>query len=269
VQTLVLRRRGEFRLDLKVISITDRPNAVYALRQYLTMCTPFAIETDINSTITVFQQVGSGGLDQKGPLFNTDSIGKPFTSATSIGTAPVRRQDQPRNQTIEKLVVNYDPKRDTVEHMASLARKLCLPDFDVKNPDKMAAGIQVYQMTQRDVLNLSTTKVTGKLADKEILDLEDAAKCDSSKFQNYYEASPGIPGGINNVDVVTLLNRALKKDRRLVVTPPQKPTEAQIRAKITEVQQSLPKLTLRSPELAGQLTPDLIGTLQNTPDPTQ
>jgi hypothetical protein len=68
VQTLVLRRRNEFRLDVSRKNITDRPTAVHALRLYLTICTPFTIETDINSTVTVFQQAGARALEVKEPL---------------------------------------------------------------------------------------------------------------------------------------------------------------------------------------------------------
>jgi hypothetical protein len=266
VQTLVLRRRGEFRTKLKTISVTDRPNAVYAMRQYLTICTPFAIETDINSTITVFQQVGPGGLIDKPPLLNTEAVGRPFTASTSIATRPQRGPEKPTiDPEIAKLVVKPNKATSTIEAMTGIASKLCLPKADVEN-SKMIAGIQIYQMTQRDVLNKPTTKVTGKLTDAQLLDLQNASPCDTAKFRNYYEASSAVPGGIGNPDVVVLLNRGLAKEKRLPLTP--KPTDSQIRTAITEVQKTLPNLTLKGSEVEGQLTPELIGALQKAPDPT-
>jgi hypothetical protein len=74
VQTLVLRRRNEYRVGLQSVRIENRPAAIYAMRSYLNICTPFTIETDINATITVFQQVGPGGLDNKGPLVTPKTI---------------------------------------------------------------------------------------------------------------------------------------------------------------------------------------------------
>jgi hypothetical protein len=82
VQTLVLRRRNDYRVSLHSIRIENRPAAVHALRSYLNICTPFTIETDINATITVFQQVGAGGLDNKGPLVTPKTI-------------PAQRADKP------------------------------------------------------------------------------------------------------------------------------------------------------------------------------
>ncbi len=266
VQTLVLRRRGDFRLDLKKISITDRPNAIYALRQYLTICTPFAIETDINATITVFQQVGAGGLDHKGPLFNADAVGKPFTAATNIGAPPPRPPAGPVIPELKAIIVNYNPKVNTMAEVGGLARKLCLTDADVMNTPKMAAGIRVFQMTEHDLLNQSAVKVTGKLTVKEIALLNDAPKCDAAKFENFYENSKGIPGGINNPGVVPLLNKAVTKDRRLTANA----SESQIRMRISELQQTFAaKLTLASPELAGQLTPELVTLLSDLAEPTQ
>jgi hypothetical protein len=81
VETLVIRRRNEFRVDVNGKTIGDRPTAVHALRLYLTICTPFAIETDINSTVTIFQQAGVQGLQAKGPLVNADTI----RSVTTFG----------------------------------------------------------------------------------------------------------------------------------------------------------------------------------------
>ena len=89
VQTLVLRRRNDYRLQLQDVRIVNRPAVVHALRSYLTICTPFTIETDINSTITVFQQAGPGALDRKGPLVSPVTVGAPLR-ATQIIIQPPR-----------------------------------------------------------------------------------------------------------------------------------------------------------------------------------
>ncbi|NVN87388.1 MAG: hypothetical protein HXX15_15015 [Rhodopseudomonas sp.] len=86
VQTLVLRRRDQFRLDIMRKTIPDRPSAIHALRLYLSICTPFTIESDINSTVTIFQQAGGAALDRSDPLISTSTI----TSATAP-LPPVRK----------------------------------------------------------------------------------------------------------------------------------------------------------------------------------
>jgi hypothetical protein len=64
VQTLVLRRRADYRLQLRGVRVQNKPAVVHALRSYLNICPPFTIETDINSTIAV-QQAGPSGLDRR------------------------------------------------------------------------------------------------------------------------------------------------------------------------------------------------------------
>ena len=73
VQTLVLRRRDDYRLELQRIRIDTRPAAVHALRSYLNICTPFTIETDINTTVTVFQVGGAAALNRP-PLINAETV---------------------------------------------------------------------------------------------------------------------------------------------------------------------------------------------------
>ena len=257
VQTLVLHRRDDFRIDIANKPIPDRPTAVHALRLYLTICTPFAIETDINSTVTVFQTAGVGGLSSMDPLVNPQTIGMPLDSHTGTSHPPSRPTDQlPVIPEFKAVIVNYDPKVYTAQLLASLARKLCLADADTTNVSKMKAAIDVFQLTRRDLLNVRATKITGRLSDAEILSLDDAAKCDSTQFKNFYEAT--LPGGIKNVDVVGSLNNIA--DGGQVTT---NSSDSQIRTKILEVRKSLPKLTLANPDLASQMTPDLFQALQN------
>jgi hypothetical protein len=62
VQAVVYHRRNDFRNDLATQPpVTNRPAAIHALRSYLSICLPITIETDINMTVTVFQQTGDAG----------------------------------------------------------------------------------------------------------------------------------------------------------------------------------------------------------------
>jgi hypothetical protein len=269
VQNVVFSNRHIFRENLLSFSssINNKPAAIHTLRTYLTICMPMTISANINSTVTVFQQTGTGA--GAGPMIPT--IGRPLTSGTDTGTAP-RRPAAPAGPTgsptiaaFKAIIENYDPNVHTAPLVDGLARKLCLTDADATKVPKMTAAIKVFQMTLRDFLNEPTTKVSGMLSDPEILSLESDPKCDNTKFQNFFEASKGVPGGITNPNLIPLLNKALAKDRRLAAGA----TEADIRARISDLQQSLPNLTLRDRSLRGQMTPDLVAQLQGLPEPTQ
>jgi len=131
VQTLVLRRRNDYRVALQSIRVENRPAAVHALRSYLNICTPFTIETDINATITVFQQAGPGALVSKPPLVGPGTIG------TRI---PAPRADRP-------IVVTPGPARPTptaltelektmgIDQAKKIQRILCIEDTGDFGPD--------------------------------------------------------------------------------------------------------------------------------------
>ncbi len=195
VQTLVLHRRDDFRIDIAGKAILDRPTAAHALRLYLTICTPYAIETDINSTVTVFQTAGAGGLDRSDPLINPRTVGVPLRVTTVTNQPTPRPTGLPSISEFKAIIVNYDPNVHTEIFVDGIVRKLCLNDFDAKTVAKTTAAIQVFQMTLRDVRQEKNEKVTGKLTDHDITTLDDAGKCDNSKFQNFYEAT-AIPDGI-------------------------------------------------------------------------
>jgi hypothetical protein len=261
VQTLVLHRRDDFRLDIRGKTIPDRPTAVHALRLYLTICTPFTIETDINSTVTVFQTAGIGGLGNMDPLVNPRTIGAPLTSGTGTGQPTPRPTGLPSIPEFKAIIVNYNPNVHTEAFVDGIVRKLCLNDADAKTVAKTTAAIQVFQMTLHDVRQEKGEKVTGKLTDHDLLALNDEGKCDSTKFRNFYEASPGIPDGIRNPDVIPLLDRALASGRL-----PANASESQVRSIIPDARRVLStKLTLLNPQLANQLTPDLIEQLGKLP----
>jgi hypothetical protein len=127
VQTLVLRRRTEYRVGLQTVRIDNRPAAIHAMRSYLNICTPFTIETDINATIMVFQQVGAGGLDNKGPLVTPKTI-------------PPQRADRP-------IVVTPGPRKPTptalsdlektmgIDQARNIQRVLCVDDTGDFGPE--------------------------------------------------------------------------------------------------------------------------------------
>jgi hypothetical protein len=65
VQAIVLRRQKEYRDGLRNQVIDTRAAAIYAMRSYLRLCMPMTIETEINTTVTAFEQGGSAALKFK------------------------------------------------------------------------------------------------------------------------------------------------------------------------------------------------------------
>jgi hypothetical protein len=100
VQSVVFVNRRIFREKLLKLPIDNTPMAIHALRSYLTICMPMTISTNINSTVTVFQQAGPNAIDPE-QLVSTNTIGKPFTATTVTGAPPAqtyRRADNTRLQ---------------------------------------------------------------------------------------------------------------------------------------------------------------------------
>jgi hypothetical protein len=265
VQTVVRDNRTQFRLSNLNQVIDNRPAAVYMLRNYLSICVPASIAMSINNTLTVYHRAGPEALLNDSPLALRNPVATSATSAAVRGVSftrnadtsqpPARRSDATAVPAIAKLFVNYDPNQDTQPFATDLARKLCLTDGDVTNTAKMSTAIKIYQMTRNDYQHLAST-VTGKLTDAEVQSLNNATTCDSTKFANYFEAN-GTPGGINNPDVIHLLNTKLSSNDQLTATA----TVDQIRARISQVRGSLSNLTLSGSLVAKQWTPDLLQAL--------
>jgi hypothetical protein len=81
VQSVVLTRQQKYRETLPVI-IDNRPAAIYALRQYLRLCMPMTIETQINTTVKLFERGGTAALSQ--------SAAHPMIDARTVSTATTR-----------------------------------------------------------------------------------------------------------------------------------------------------------------------------------
>jgi hypothetical protein len=90
VQSVVLTRQQKYRETLPTI-IDNRPAAIYALRQYLRLCMPMTIETQINTTVKLFERGGTVALNQ--------AAARPMIDARTVSTATrpvvIRNVDSP------------------------------------------------------------------------------------------------------------------------------------------------------------------------------
>ena len=97
IQSVVLTRQQKYRETLPKI-IDNRPAAIYALRQYLRLCMPMTIETQINTTVKLFERGGIAALEQSAakPMVDARTVRTATampTSTTTITTTPRVRSD--------------------------------------------------------------------------------------------------------------------------------------------------------------------------------
>lgn len=107
VQSVVLTRQQKYREGLPR-EIDNRPAAIYALRQYLRLCMPMTIETQINTTVKLFERGGAVALNQAAahPMINPATVNfantrVSFTPLTEV-TTRIRRfaNASPANQVL-------------------------------------------------------------------------------------------------------------------------------------------------------------------------
>jgi hypothetical protein len=184
VQTLVLRRRADYRLQLRDVRVQNKPAVVHALRSYLNICTPFTIETDINSTITVFQQVGAVGLDRRGPLVSPDTVGVPATARTRVN---VGGQVDPKPVIAEiykSYLANYDPNVHSSTYVEGVLNALCVPPADYRSSTKVRGLINAYETGIHQ--GSSRARIDGVLDVNELRALTRMGPCPPD-FRNAYE----------------------------------------------------------------------------------
>jgi hypothetical protein len=225
VQTLVLRRRDDFRLDLRRIVIESRPAAIHALRSYLNICTPFSIETDINSTITVFQVGGSRALERP-PLINAETV-RSTVIERARDPLPVRKPPD-REGTSKAFVTNVQ-----------LA--LCLPVVNGVAGDPTKAAIRTYLQSRNKAVpdSIDPTSPTLRPILQEVVD--EVGDCNALGFKNPFEVGRyGVPAA-NREKRVTALQKKMAAfliilKSTLTVQPTGK-LDDQTRAGIKEIRQ--------------------------------
>ncbi len=131
VQSVVLTRQQRYREDLPVI-IDNRPAAIYALRQYLRLCMPMTIETQINTTVKLFERGGAQALN--------NAKAHPMIDAKTVATATVRTvtftQVTPIGTRIRNFFNSSPANQKKVEDWIKLNAQ-DIPFFDfVRSPDQ-------------------------------------------------------------------------------------------------------------------------------------
>lgn len=255
VQTLVLRRRSDYRIELKGVRIENRPAAVHALRSYLNICTPFTIETDINSTITVFQQTGAGGLVTKPPLVSAQTIGRPIAATDRI--ARQERAPIVVNPKFAEILDPYDPEAHSVGFVSSLQRAMCVPRNEIGDPGPATkALIAIFEASPH-----TKTNNNGKLDAKEMAQIRGQGPCVEGGGRNFFEKLTYPLNDPDGKEAVGQLIVALNKvpgGAQLATTLSLDQVRERVRQVRTDPSIS-PKLKLQlPPEISDQVTKDFL-----------
>lgn len=130
IQSTVLGNQQEFRGKLlqdannKPVVIDNRPAAIYLLRSYLRICTPFSIGTSINNTITVFHRAGPDALKDNPSLFTA-----PADLAKTViinPSAPLTVPERRRVVTPTRFGVYEQSQAMTQPHIREIQQALCV-----------------------------------------------------------------------------------------------------------------------------------------------
>ena len=184
INAVVLRARHDFRENTAGFSYNTRPDAEYALRTYLRICLPFAIETNINDYTTL----GSRGIKVDGDnTINQGLVGleggraEPLTPEAPVGTRPARGKFEQDNRLDEIFTGGVFVEADLVK----MQRVFCLQGLGVGAiGSKTKAGIRIFEEARWPPGN---SNLDGKINPAELNRIEALPDCDSTKFANYYE----------------------------------------------------------------------------------
>lgn len=189
VQAVVLGKQKDYRKELlgdgktsPAVIIDNRPAAIYALRNYMRLCMPMTIETEINNTIVAYQ---SGGIDayKKNPMITAASVSRPLTADEKI-TKPPRPPIQ-LNKAYLEVFDQRNAETMTPERYQLVQDVLCVPNDEVgKVGDQTKALIKMFEMAYRGARSKE-----GKLDTPELNELFKRGSCvdKENKGRNYYE----------------------------------------------------------------------------------
>jgi hypothetical protein len=249
VKSIVLRRQQEVKQQIYDATITSKPQALHALRTYLRVCLPFAIEMEANAVLTTAQRTGSNGFSPiifEGPKTADDLPSRGVVAErTGIAADPA------------EVVALFGPgsgrTRDSVRRVQE---RLCAtPDGNVGAGTRTA--VTIYRITvgaNRDWRPLSADEA------KTILGFPVCGK----QFLNYYEsvtlASP-VQVGI----IVNAFNKKASGDEILTAADTiSSDSNSSFRIKIAALKTRLPELATDTFETgtATQLTPAFVENLE-------
>jgi hypothetical protein len=123
VQLVVMDNQQKYRVNNPTTAVTNRPEAIYYLRNYLRICLPYSIETSVNNTVTVFHRAGADALKSEA-LFSRQLIFDPNQPFEAPGLPPPNGMPGARNE-FERRSPLVNPTL-----IGSIQRTLCVNSVD-------------------------------------------------------------------------------------------------------------------------------------------
>jgi hypothetical protein len=194
VQAVVYKRQVQYRQDntSAIGSVHDRPTAIYLLRNYLRICMPITIETDINNTVTLVQS-GAPPDVARAPLVR--SVG--LLTSRAIAGARISELNKP-------VVESPRPPLPAVEAelISQVQLALCVPNDGVLGGDTVQA-IQTYLKAKGKSVpkNIDARSLQPILQEP----IDDVGDCRKKGFKNAYEVGAfGVPATHTEHKIQTL-----------------------------------------------------------------
>jgi hypothetical protein len=264
VQSVVLSRRNNYRLEVARVTIDNRPAAIHALRSYLNICMPFTIEMEINTTVTAFEKGGASALNVP-PLITPDTI-KPAPIAPRQTIERTERPTPPANPAYADIFDGYNAAVHTPSYLARIQDALCAPQGEIRKPGPITKGlIRIFEASYRP--SSGPRRRNEKLDDNEIGEVLGQGSCKDSAGKNYFERRT-FTNDVNGLAALSGLVANLKKYNAGAALQPNS-SLPEIRTAISAVREDekiKPKLRLPLPkDLSNQITDDLFAALMSTP----
>ncbi|MEJ2117139.1 MAG: hypothetical protein P8Y36_04220, partial [Alphaproteobacteria bacterium] len=237
VQTIVFNRRNEYRENILKTTIDNRPAAVHALRSYLSLCMPYTIETDINTTITAFE------LGRRQPF-------KPMPLVTVATVGPPKARSP-----INTRRVSYS-RREVSNRMKLEARKaICIPDSDIyRSTNKTKMLINIFETTYHE--NKNNPHIDGEIDVSESTFLKRYNACNTELYRNFYERT------LNKAEIKALIALLTKTPQGTQLSEQATLTDPQSRQVIEDVKNADNKFQSEPNELHDQVTEPFIEFLE-------
>jgi len=146
VQTIVLVGQRRMRAEILRTRIDNRPIAMHALRQYLRICQPFTIETEINTTVTAFERGGASGVAYRDPLVDASTVRSPISS-TITPIAPSVRPPVTRDAV---RIGEFESRLDKATIQTYQARFCIRPANGKFTPETRSKILALLRTRQKD-----------------------------------------------------------------------------------------------------------------------
>jgi hypothetical protein len=179
VQSVVLSKQQEYRNGLKGQGINTRVMAIYALRSYLRLCMPMTIETQINSTVTIYEQAGARALQNTPPLIDPRTVGGVALRAAETIRQPDRAPRPVFPPEVAALFIS--PSDLSPQEFKSMQAALCVPNHEIGwAGDYTKGAIQIYGDAKRPPSQ-------APLSEKDVNKIIGLKECVAGGGKNYFE----------------------------------------------------------------------------------